>query len=210
MSIVWPAIDHGYQDPEGYIDLDVYNTAGRVLSKAEKLVMVMLKDHADGVDLMLKAAAKVTEIRSRRQEPIRDIGNYLYYTFKNLLCEEWRKQKPSQQLDGEVVDTFVAMFTGDSLLEDDLAQTVEKRLLVEQIISQMDSWTCEIYELLGLGYTFEEIARGKGVPSNRIRSKFHKRMKRLAQRMQGGTMTTENESHSDFAADIEYVGVPNR
>jgi DNA-directed RNA polymerase specialized sigma24 family protein len=195
MSTLWPTIDDGYIDPEGYIDPAVYKAAGDLWYMAGGYAMVMLNDEAAGRQIMLKAAASVTAIRASENKPIRNLKYYLYKAYKRLVWQERKRLKPR---DDEWLDTFVAMYGGDTSPEDDPAKLIEKGILVERAISLMDDWTREVYKYLVLGHSFEDIARAKGKESNIIRSKYHKKLKQIGRIMGCGTATTKSGTSSDL------------
>lgn len=184
LQITWPSVNATYEVPEGLIDLDVHEAAGKVLRRVAGFAMSMVKDEGLVVEFMYTAAAKVTAARSNSPESIKSLTNYLYCTYKNLLCDYWKKQNRCQQLSGDLIDTFVVLFTpGDALVDFDSARELERKRLVAEIVEQMDGWTLEIFDLLVIGYTFEDIARKKGEQSNRIRATYNRRLKVLAQKM---------------------------
>jgi DNA-directed RNA polymerase specialized sigma24 family protein len=184
LQLTWPNVEATYDVPEGRIDLDVHEAAGKVLRRAAGFAMRMLNDEGIVIELMYTAAAKVTEARSNKREAIKNLTHYLHRTYLHLLCDYWKQQSRSQQLSGDLVDEFVRLFASVNVLEDcDNTRAVERRRLVDEIVEQMDDWTFETYDLLVAGYTFEEIARAKDDQSNRIRAKYHRRMRMLARKM---------------------------
>lgn len=210
MSTSWPTIDYGYSDPEGYIDLDVYNAAGDLWNMAGGLAVITLKDEAAGIHLMLKAAASVTKRRARGKESIENLKSYLYTAYKNLLWKELKRLRSTEPQDDERVDAFVAMFVGGTAPADDFAKSIERRILVDQIVSLMDDWTREVYDFLVLGHNFKDIARHQGKRSNFIRSKYSKRIRRLVLIMECGTAATKDRNPADCAPALERVRGPSR
>lgn len=177
MDSLWPPIEQGYWDAEGFIELDVYNAAAELWKKsAKKVARAMFNDEAIGHHLMLKAAAIVTRVRSERENHIRHLPHYLFTTFKHLLCEESGKQKNALALapDCEKWGDILLFFTKGSAAED-----VERMILVDELVERMDAWTREVFELLVLGHDFGEIAEmlGEGAV---VRNKFYRGLKRLA------------------------------
>ncbi len=182
MSSPWPGIDYGYQDPEGFINLDVYNVAGTLVDDAERLAVKMLQDKSAGPELLLKAVVRVSERLAKGGEPIRDLKYYLLRTYINLIKERLRGLKPTEPYEDDVAsDAFWGNF----------AQYVERRICVQQLVSQMDDSTREVFECRVLGHSYEEIGRDKGVSGNIIRSKFHKGLRRLARAMRSDTTARE-------------------
>lgn len=178
MSISWPAIDHGYRDPEGDIDLDVYNAALAMLPFAETFAGVVLRDETAGRDLLVKAAARVTRKRAKGGKAIGNLNAYLLTAYKNLVLGECRRQRRFEPLDD--------LLGGDALLGENFVQLIESEICVRQICVRMDARTREVFEYMVLGYTIEEIGRDKGVRSNGIRSRFSKQVTRLVRLLGGG------------------------
>lgn len=177
MSMTWPTYDCGYQDTEGYIDPDVYRTAGELWTQAKELAASELNDEADGISLMLKAAAYVTKRRESGSEPIENLKSYLFKVYQRLLWKYRERLRLTSPLDDELIEPFVATFEG---AVNDPSKSVERRILLQEICSRMDDWTLEVFQLLSVGHTFEEIALHLGTQSNQVRSKFSKRIMRLA------------------------------
>lgn len=171
----WPTIDNGYLDPEGWIDLDVYDAARSLWERIARSVAVKtLSDETTGYRLMCKAAAIVTRVRAERQN-IRHLKAYMLVTFKRLVCDEAVRQKKALEPDSESWQTVVWLATHHSAAHD-----LERKILIGEIVKRMDDQTHMVFQLLVLGHSFEEIAQHTGRECGYVRSRFHKRLKRIA------------------------------
>lgn len=174
LEIDWPAFTAAYVDEFGPIHPDVYEAGSRLWPRAERFALVTLRDAYSGFRLMLKAVARVSEHRAKNpDEEIRDLKGYLFTTFKRLVLSEREKvaghREVSAQLERE-----------SSLSVPDLVKNLERKILIEELVQHMDPQTRNVFEALVLGYSFEEIAARTNVKANLLRSRFHKRIRRLA------------------------------
>jgi hypothetical protein len=67
------------------------------------------------------------------------------------------------------------------------AEDLERKILLQQIVGRMDSWMRETFELLTIGYSFEEIGRLRGENGHALRTRFNKRLKRLVKQLNADT-----------------------
>jgi RNA polymerase sigma factor (sigma-70 family) len=169
----WPTIDFPYVDEFGSISSDVYQAAGELWPSAQRFALMTLHDAPAGIRLMMKAAARVSHrLDEVGNQEIHDLKGYLFAVFKRMVLSELEKE--------------AGHLRAASLLEqetsrdaEDLAQILERKILIDEVVQRMDPQTRRVFELLVLGYTFEEIADRTGVKANVIRSRFSKRINRL-------------------------------
>ena len=68
----------------------------------------------------------------------------------------------------------------------------------------MDDWTREVFDYLRLGYKYEELVPHCGSAANVIRSKFSKKIARLAREIQTELISTDKEIyHSEIKSGAE-------
>jgi len=171
-SSSWPLLSTIYQDEYGSIDPDVYAAAGKLWPKVQSQLYRDQFPSDAGRTLMLRAAALVTRTLGSRIEQIENLHGYLWVAFRRLLVDEIERNILHSKLDAEYVKGLTSA-TPNS--EDE----IEKLILIDQIRNLADNWLREVIELLLLGHTFEEIADFHGKKANAIRSKFHKKVKKL-------------------------------
>jgi DNA-directed RNA polymerase specialized sigma24 family protein len=172
----WPSLDEGYTDEFGVICPEVYQVAGELWPQAESLVYSRLRDHPAGMRLMLKAAAAVSRKLKEQPDQIRDLKAYLWTTFKRLISEEAENESRYQPLEPEQHPTNNSHGPSEELND---------KILIEEVMAQMDSWTRTVFELRVLGYQFEDIAQMLKMRPNLLRSKFHKEIKKLSRQIRG-------------------------
>ena len=179
----WPPLSNAYQDVFGDIELDVYNAAGEIWQLGRGFA------HARGIDdaithtAMIRAVAKVS--RRQKQSPLDlqtpgALKRYLFTSFRRCLLDEIKNEQSSA---GSRVEDLEAV--ADQSSSESLAEQIEKKILLEEIVRHMDDKTRFIYERLILGYSFEEIAETMGTKSNILRSRFSKTIRRIASEFAG-------------------------
>ncbi len=167
-----PEIEEGFVDEFGAIDPDVYTEAQKIWPQAERLAEQMLFDGQLGLQLLMKAVARVTAARNSGTE-ITNLRFYLLRSFKNLLLAELEKENGRGRLIQEHVRPDDTWRPGT---EDEL----NRKILINELRLEMDDWMREVFDLMVLGYTFEELVPRLGSASNVIRSKFSKKLLRLS------------------------------
>ena len=174
--LAWPNLDEGYTDEFGVIYPEVYQAAGELWPQAETFISSKLHDHPAGMRLMLKAAAAVSRKNEEQPDQIRDIKAYLWTTFKRNIYEEAEKERRLEPLkSGEWPENDVHA----------PSEALNDQILIERVMTQMDSWTRTVFELRALGYHFEDIAQMLKMRPSLLRSKFHKKIKKLSRRLVG-------------------------
>lgn len=183
----WGTLESAYTDEFGAVAPDVYAAAGRISHQCQDYATRVLLDGdpARTRTLLLKAAALVTRARDERSRPINELDGYLLQTFRHLILAELEKDnnryryETESQLDAE----WHAQ-----------ADNVERRILLNELVEGMDEWTRNIFELLTLDYTFDDIARQLGMNSRVLRTKYNRRLDRLMRQIKvrsgaGGSRT---------------------
>jgi len=166
-----PQLDSSFTDQFGEIDLDVYEAARSIWPIAERLAERILFDGHLGVELMFKAASKVTASQNAGTKIV-SLKYYLLQSYKHLLLAELEKENGRKRILAE------RAFTGHSTPPDP-EDHLHKKILINQLRLEMDDWMREIFDHLRLGYTFEELANHYGIAANVLRSKFSKKLARL-------------------------------
>lgn len=174
---IWPPLETAYTDEFGEIDPKVYSTAGRLWAQAETYALYAIGDAPSGLRLMLKAAAIVTRRLSLPDVRIANLPAYLFQTYKHLVLAELEKQSGHRKREAERRIELEA-------LSGSLAENVDRKILIQQIMRRMDSRMREVFELLILGHSFEEIGKLRGENAHALRTRFHKRLKRLTKELQ--------------------------
>lgn len=169
-----PPLDSSFTDQFGEIDLDVYEAARSVWPIAERLAERILFDSHLGVELMFKAASKVTAAQVSGTKII-SLKYYLLQSYKHLLLADLEKENGRKRILSEHAGGF------QSSQPDPEAQ-LHRKILINQLRLEMDDWMREVFDHLRLGYTFEELAVHYNIGANVLRSKFSKKLNRLKKR----------------------------
>jgi DNA-directed RNA polymerase specialized sigma24 family protein len=183
----WPDIEVAYVDEFGPIDPIVYAQAGTLWPLVEPLVLRTLRDGQNGQRLMMKAVALVSRKLAEQPERMINLKSYLFQAFRHLLFEELEKLTGHAQRDAEVAARITAI---PQRSEDEINRIV----LIHEILQRADNWTRETFELLSLGYTFDEIARECGMKANFVRSRLSKRLQKLADQVRKEELAAERKT----------------
>lgn len=176
---IWPALETAYTDEFGGIDPKVYAAAGRLWGQGERFALSVLGDASNGLRLMLKAAAIVTRRRALADVYITNLPAYLFQTYKHLVLAELEKANGHRQRETDKQTEIAALSVS-------LAEDLDRKILIQQIMQRMDSWMREVFELLMLGHSFEEIGKLRGQNAHALRTRFHKHLNRLTKQIQSG------------------------
>ena len=178
LSSAWPPLTSAYHDEYGRIDPDVYAAAGKLWPTAQNKLRRSQVDLEEGLILMFRAVAQVTQMIGKRSKEIENLGGYIWVTFSRLMVQEIETRTLHSELDAKYAARFAPT---TSRSEDEIINIIQ----INEIRDRADEWLREVLEFYLLGHTFEEIADLMGGRANRIRSKFSKKMKKLAKQVRG-------------------------
>jgi hypothetical protein len=172
----WNTLDRAYVDEFGPIAPDVYASAGDLWPQACGYASRILLDNdlARTRTLLLKAAAQVTRARDEKGAQINELNGYLFVTFKHVVHAELEKDKNRRH--------FEARVSPDVELRGQ-AENVERRILLNEIVAEMDEWTRKVFYWRTLDFTFDEIGRSLDENPKVVRNRFQRRVSRLIKRM---------------------------
>ena len=176
----WPALESAYTDEYGQIQMEVYMAAGVIREKAERFALTTLQDSQIGSRLLFRAAAIVSLKMADADTHIEDLKGYLFQTYKNLVLHELRKENRRKEIQTE------HRIELDSL-SINIAEDVDRKILLEQIVRHMDPWLRKVYEWRCLDYDFDLIARSLGEKPHVVRSKYSKKLTRLIKQINQAT-----------------------
>ncbi len=177
LTVDFPLIKAAYTEEFGKIDLEIYEIAENLWkSCAERLATDILHDSPKGMQLMLKAVAKVSGVRQNNPSQIQNLRAYLYRCYKNLLLAEIEKENSHQRI---LDDLHSAPEISLKNEEDE----INRKILVNEIRRRMDDWTRAVFDYHKLGFTFEEMVPQFGSAANVIRSRYSKDVARLARQI---------------------------
>jgi DNA-directed RNA polymerase specialized sigma24 family protein len=180
----WPPLETGYTDEFGPIDAEAYQVAGHLWRQAESFARSKLGDEANGLRLLLKAAAQVSRLRAQQPDQITNLTAYLQQTYKRLVLAELEKENGHRQREEELARELSSLLCSPS-------EELDRKILIQQLVRRMDEWTRQVFEWLALGHSFEEIGRALGRSPHATRNKYHERLKRLMQQIAAETEAAE-------------------
>jgi hypothetical protein len=186
--IRWPHIEGDYTDEFGRIVPEVYEAAGTLWHQAQGYALMMLRDEAKGQRLLLKATAIVSRVHEEQDTQIADLRGYLFQTFKHLVFGELAKEHRRMLRLAEMGECL--KLNCDS----DFIDHINTKILIEQIEKRMDSWTHDVFRLLVLDHTFEEIGRQRGKSGHVVRTKFRKQIIRIMKKIKAETDASKGKS----------------
>ena len=161
-----------FTDEFGKIDGEVYDIAVTLLPRAESYAQRTLGDAAAGQRLLMNACALVTRRRQTGEE-LSNLTGYLYRTWQRLLLAELEKANGHRRLETDLAAASPRHTTED----------LDRRILLQQIIGQMDDWTRRVFEYLALDFTYDQIAAELSGNGHAIRMKYDRKLQALAQRL---------------------------
>jgi hypothetical protein len=175
-----PELDSSYTDQYGPIDLTVYNAARKIWSKAKVFAEFALQDDTMAFDLMLKAAAAVSErletigrLRTvelpESPQQIRDLRRYLFSTYKNLVASEKSERIKRERSQAELNESFAV----------DIIADIEQKILMREIFNRMSAEERDLCTYVMLGYRHDEIADILKMSPSAVRQKFSRLKRRL-------------------------------
>ena len=175
----WGTLEIGYTDEFGAVAPDIYEAAGRVWRRARDYAARVLRDADDARarTMLLTAAAQVTRARDEKAREIVEPDGYLLQAFKRVVLAELEKDDNRRRFEADA--GFQAEWHAQ-------ASNVERRILLDEIVSSMDEWTRSVFEWLTLDYTFDEIARHLRMNPKVLRNKYNRHLNALIKRVGGG------------------------
>ena len=118
----------------------------------------------------------IRAVKSRAETEIADLPAYLYRVWRRLLLAELEKQNGHRRIEK-------SFSTAPQQTTDEL----DRRILLQQVIGQMDDWTRRVFEYLALDFTYDQIAAELGGHGHAIRMKYDRKLQALAQRLNANT-----------------------
>lgn len=177
LTIDFPLIEAAYTEEFGEVNPKIYEIAKTLwITCAERLAAECLYDSPKGLQLMLKAAARVSSAHQQNPARIENPRAYLYRCYKNLLLAELEKENSHRKILENLQKTYENLSKNE---EDE----INRKILINELRRQMDDWTREVFDYHTLGYTFEEMVPRYGSAANAIRSRYSKNLARLARRI---------------------------
>ena len=182
----WPPLEIAYTDEFGRIEPEVYKTAGVLWNTyGEQYALSKLTDVPTGLQLMLKAAASVSQKYLDPDVHIENLSNYLFKAYRRLILAELVKRNKHRDRNAE-------RHAEAALLPDSTAD-IDRKILIQQIINRMDVWTREIFELLILNYSYKEIGKLRGKSGRYIRARFTKKLKSLKKQLEAESASADKK-----------------
>jgi RNA polymerase sigma factor (sigma-70 family) len=172
----WPPFSEAHLDVEGSIDADIYAAAGELWPPAAALAESILHDEAAGQIALATVCVRITAARSKGRIQIKNLKAYIFRSYKHEIL----RQLQTQRLHDALIDDKYR-----SINETRPDVELHKKILLEQIVLRLDKRNRKVFELRVLGYTFEEIGKDLGEPSNRLRNALSKQLKKIKEELEG-------------------------
>lgn len=142
-----PPLQEGYEDEFGLIDPEVYQAARAIWPAAVNFGEFALHDRNLVSNLMLKAAARVSQIIATGKS-IEKLNAYLLRTFKRLVAREREKILPRSVPLSEAPEAILAVV-------DDL----DRKVLAREIFARLNDRERSTVQMWMMGYTDEQIGQ---------------------------------------------------
>jgi DNA-directed RNA polymerase specialized sigma24 family protein len=171
-----PEIATAYQDEWGEVAPEVYQAVVSLREQAERYARTTLGAEDAGRTLMAKAAAIVTRALDDRGEQITNLQAYLFQTYKRLVQAELEKTRTREKILAERAEEVSQ--NGHSVSDE-----LDQYILIEELRRRMNQRTRQVFDLLALGHTFEEIGAMMGKSGRAIRNNYYEQVARLKEEL---------------------------
>jgi len=161
-----------YVDEWGAIAPEVHLAAMAVREQAEIFARMTLRNEDAGHTLLAKASAIVTQALENHPGGITNLTAYLFQTYKRLAMAELEKEKSRERILAERADEIAQNGRAGSA-------EMDQQILIEELRKRMDERTRQVFDLLVLGHTFEEIGPMLGKSSRAVRNNYYDHIERL-------------------------------
>jgi DNA-directed RNA polymerase specialized sigma24 family protein len=167
-----PEVATAYMDEWGAIAPEVHRAALALRKQAESFARVTLHNEDVGHTLLAKAAAIVTRALIERPGSITNLPAYLFKTYQRQVLAELEKEKSHERI-------LVGQAGEISLNGHDACAELDQQILVYELRKRMDERTRQVFDLLVLGHSFEEIGSMLGKSSRAVRNNYYDHLDRL-------------------------------
>ncbi len=176
-----PEIATAYIDEWGVVAPEVHEAAMALREHAKSYARATLHNEDAAHTLLAKAAVIVTRVLEDRPEQITNLKSYLFKTYKNLALTELEKEKSRERIlaerAGEIYQNEQNGQNGQN--GRNASEELDQHILIQELRARMNQRTREVFEMLILGYTFEEIGSIMGKSSRAIRNNYYDQIARL-------------------------------
>ena len=111
-----------------------------------------------------------------RGEQITNLQAYLFQTYKRLVQAELEKLRARERLLAERADEVSQNGHNGSA-------ELDQSILIEELRRRMNQRTRQVFDLLALGHTFEEIGSMMGKSARAIRNNYYEQVARLKEEL---------------------------
>jgi len=161
-----------YVDEWGAIAPEVHRAAMALRNQAESFARLTLHNEDAGHTLLAKAAAIVTRALDEHPGTITNLPAYLFKTYKRQVLAELEKEKSRERI-------LVEHGAGTSQNGQNAYVELDHQILIHELRRLMDERTREVFDLLVLGHSFEEIGLILGKSSRAVRNNYYDHLDRL-------------------------------
>jgi RNA polymerase sigma factor (sigma-70 family) len=168
----WDALTPTFKNSFSSINAEAYEAARQVWPNALHFAQHHGLDASDALEPFLKVVESVSKAIERHDsEEIKSLPNYLFRSYQRAIWRKLKEEKQHESLD--FVNNDIASIA-------DVSDAMERTILLGEIVARMDKQNHQVFELLILGYSFEEIGRKLNISPNVIRARFSRELRRLA------------------------------
>src|SRR5262245_61998042 len=161
-----------YMDEWGAVAPEGHQAALGLRKQAESFARATLHNEDVGHTLLAKAAVIVTRALKEHPGTITNLPAYLFKTYKRQVLAELEKEKSHER----ILEEHGGGTTQNGL---DTRVELEQRILISELRKMMDDRTREVFDLLVLGHSLEEIGSILGKSSRAVRNNYYDHINRL-------------------------------
>jgi DNA-directed RNA polymerase specialized sigma24 family protein len=129
---------------------------------------------------VLQSVSGTLDRMNGRRREIEDLEAYLLGSFYHRLRRALKKEQRRQEMIHLVSSAQELEVLGKT------SHDVEDTLHAQEILDRMDEWSRKVWVAREYGYTWKDIGRVLGIPSDSVMLRFRRRMKILRARLSGG------------------------
>lgn len=165
-----------YVDEWGVVAPEVHQAAMALREQAESYARATLHNEDAGYTLLVKAAAIVTRALKDNPGHITNLSAYLFQTYKRQVLAELEKEKSHERILAEHAGEISPDGHADPA---EPSAKLDQHILIQELRKLMNPRTRQVFDLLILGHTFEEIGLMLGKSSRAVRNNYYDQVAQL-------------------------------
>lgn len=139
------------------------------------------------INEMMQSAVEAAS-KAKRSRPLENPIGYLTFIYKRIVDRSLNRTKRLVTVDDTFLEDLINVRSAGSLEEQ-----IHNRLVMEKLISCMDTETRHICSLLSQGYSMNEIAKQLGISSNSLSKRYGRGVSKAIEKFHQGQGSQAHE-----------------